>query len=111
MGYSDGRLGQSNKSKSEVGLYFAIVVFIAIIIIGYSRGAFIGEDVAIRTLEAQGYKGIEITDHTWFLTGFRGGCDGRDAARFTAKATNPAGVEVTVYVCTDIFKGGTIRVP
>ena len=87
-----------------------MILFIAVLVFAFSRGAFVGESIAIRTLETQGYSNIKIVDHIWFLIGVRG-CDGGDAARFTAKATNPVGKPVEVFVCTGLFfKGGTIRV-
>ncbi|MBI4118275.1 MAG: hypothetical protein HY455_01935 [Parcubacteria group bacterium] len=77
---------------------------------GLGRGAFADQGVAVRALEAQGFSNIEIVDHVWFAIGLRG-CDGNDAARFTARATNPTGRQVEVFVCTGLFfKGGTIRV-
>jgi len=87
-----------------------ILAMIAVIVLAFFRGAFVSEDAAIKTLEAQGFSNITIVDHAWFAVGFRG-CDEKDAARFTARVTNPAGKEATVYVCTGfLFKGGTIRV-
>lgn len=72
-------------------------------------GMFKNSSTAIKALEIQGYTDIQITDHAWLLIRFRG-CDGKDAARFTATAKNPRGQEVEVYVCTGlVFKGATIR--
>lgn len=86
------------------------VIMIVLVLATMSRGAFADEQVAIRTLETQGYSNLQITEHVWFAVGFRG-CDKNDAARFTARATNPAGKQVEVCVCTGLFfKGGTIRV-
>ena len=86
-------------------LIFALVLFF----FGIFRGTFANQDVAVRTLEVQGYSNIQIVDHTWFAVGLRG-CDNNDASRFTAKATNPTGKPVEVLVCTGaFFKGGTIR--
>jgi len=86
-----------------------VILVLAALFIGVGRGAFANQDVAVRTLEAQGYSNIQIVDKAWFAVGFRG-CDEKDAARFTAKVTNPAGKPAEVYVCTGvIFKGGTIR--
>jgi hypothetical protein len=86
-----------------------ILVVVAVIFLSVFRGAFVGEDIATRALEKQGYSDIRITKHNWFLIGLRG-CDARDAAKFTAKVKNPAGKDAEVFVCTGwIFKGATIR--
>ena len=86
-----------------------LVLIIAVFFIWFGMGIFANQNVAVRTLEAQGYSNIQIVDHAWFVVGLRG-CDEKDAARFTAKVTNPAGKPAEVYVCTGvIFKGGTIR--
>jgi hypothetical protein len=87
-----------------------VILFLVGLFIGLFRGILASEDVAVRALEAQGYSNIQIVDHAWFAVGFRG-CGESDAARFTARATNPAGNSTEVYVCTGVFfKGGTIRV-
>lgn len=86
-----------------------VLLFLVLITFGISCGAFVGEDVAARALDVQGYSDVKITDHSWFLVGFRG-CDESDAARFTAVAKNPAGKYVKVYVCSGwILKGATVR--
>lgn len=86
-----------------------VILFPVALFFGLCRGVFASEDAAIRALEAQGYSNIQIVDHAWFAVGLRG-CDEKDAARFTAKVTNPSGKPAEVYVCTGvIFKGGTIR--
>jgi hypothetical protein len=88
---------------------FAISISVILFFITF-RGIFASQDVAVRTLEAQGFSDIQIVDHAWFAVGMRG-CDNKDAARFTATGINPAGKPTKVYVCTGvIFKGGTIRV-
>lgn len=100
-----GRYGSNNGS----GGILYIIFFLVVILLIFGRGIFVNQDVAVRTLEAQGYSNIQIVDKAWFMVGFRG-CDDRDAARFTAKVTNPAGKPAKVYVCTGvIFKGGTVR--
>lgn len=77
----------------------------------FCRGIIVNQDVAVRTLETQGFSDIQVAGSAWFLVGFRG-CDAHDATRFTMRAKNPLGTEVNVYVCTGaFFKGGTIRVP
>lgn len=86
-----------------------ILVMTAILFFALARGIFVSEDSAINSLETQGYSDVKITDSAWFMVGIRG-CNQRDAARFTATATNPVGQEVEIYVCAGWpFKGGTIR--
>jgi len=89
-------------------LLVAIVVLVALASCG--RGAFVSNQVAVRALETQGYTDVQVTDHSWFAIGWRG-CDDKDAARFTATAKNPAGQKVTLYVCSGLLKGATIRTP
>ena len=75
------------------------------------RGVFVSDDVGRKALDDQGYRNIRITDKAFVLIGYRG-CDGADAARFTAVATNSNGKDVTLYVCAGWpFKGATIRNP
>jgi len=88
-------------------------IFTAIAIVGicllYSRGIFISDSHAIHALEVQGYSDVRIISHSNFF--FLGGSTG-DAAKFVAKAKNPAGQEVTVWVFSGYpFKGCTIRTP
>lgn len=97
---------------SSDGSYVVLLVIFTILVLvfGCGRGVWVNKDVAVRTLESQGYTEIQVTDHSWFAIGWRG-CDEKDAARFTARAKNPAGKEVTVYVCSGLLKGETIRTP
>lgn len=101
-GFHSGR----QETIFHVALLTAILVMA---VVGFGIGMIADRAVAVRTLEAQGYSDIKITHHAWFLVGFRG-CDRNDAARFTARARNPAGRPAEVYVCTGVLKGGTIRV-
>lgn len=95
---------------SSGALVLQILFVLTLIFLGEFGGLFASPQVAVRTLEAQGYSNVQIVDHSWFAMGFRG-CDSHDSARFTAIATNPAGKPSQVYVCTGFFfKGGTIRV-
>lgn len=98
---------------SSVGPFEVLVGLLMIILslsFGCGRGILAREESAIRALETQGYTEVKIVDHAWFAVGWRG-CDEKDAARFTARAKNPVGQEVTVYVCSGLLKGGTIRTP
>ncbi len=99
----------NDRQYSVVLILFALMFLIAV---GSNfTGALVNEKVAIRALDSQGYSNIKITDHSWFAVSLRG-CDKGDAARFTAKATNPTGKETEVYVCTGwLFKGATVRTP
>ena len=89
--------------------FVVIALFLVIMLVALVRGVLVDEKVAILSLESQDYSNAKITDHTWFAVGLRG-CDSKDAARFTARVTNPAGNVTEVYVCTGwLFKGSTIR--
>ncbi len=95
--------------RSAASLPYLLIALV-VLSIWTGRGVIASPDVAIRTLAAQGFSNVQIVDHTWFAVGFRG-CDEKDAARFTARATNAAGRPAEVYVCTGVFfKGGTVRV-
>ncbi|KKP80380.1 MAG: hypothetical protein A2271_04865 [Candidatus Moranbacteria bacterium RIFOXYA12_FULL_35_19] len=96
--------------KGEGGIEFIIIIlFVAISIVLSCRGILVDKNVAIRAVETQGFSNIKVIDHAWFAVGLRG-CSSKDAARFTVKATNPAGKEVECYVCSGwLFKGATIR--
>lgn len=81
-------------------------VVVTVLVFG---GLFVSEQAAVKALEDQGFNNVQVVDHAWFAIGFRGGGRG-DAARFTAKAVNPAGKEVTIYVFVGWpFKGSTVR--
>jgi prepilin-type N-terminal cleavage/methylation domain-containing protein len=101
----------NSKGFTLLELLYSLFI-VAIICVAFSsvfRGMLVNEDVAIRALEKQGYSDIKIISHNWFLVGVRG-CDGKDAAKFTARVKNPAGKDTEVFVCTGwIFKGATIR--
>ena len=89
-------------------LFIALIV-LGIITVGIMRGSFVKEDVAVRSLEIQGYSNIQITSKDWLAPSLRG-CGRGDAVRFVAEATNPVGKMVEVYVCAGWpFKGATIR--
>ena len=97
-------------SSSGLSLILYFVLIVCSLAFGCGRGVLVNEQKAVQTLETQGYTNVQITDKSWFAIGWRG-CDQNDAARFTARAKNPAGKEVTVYVCSGLIKGGTIRTP
>lgn len=102
-------MSRYNLSDSLSLVLYALLIVVSLTF-GCGRGVLVGKDVAVRTLEAQGFTEIQVTDNSWFAVGWRG-CDQNDAARLTAVAKNPAGKKVTVYVCAGFFKGGTIRTP
>ncbi len=83
--------------KGQIVEWLVILLIVCSPLLWGGRGIFASEDVAIRTLTAQGYSEIKIVKHAWFLIGFRG-CDMNDAARFTARAINPAGLPTEIYV-------------
>ena len=97
-----------SSSGSFMILYTVLIV--CSIVFGCGRGVLVDERRAVYTLETQGYTDVQITDKSWFVIGWRG-CDQNDAARFTARTKNPAGKMVTMYVCSGLIKGGTIRTP
>ncbi len=84
---------------------FLVLGIIACLCVGY----FNKEEKAINALDTAGYSDITITSHHWFAVGLLG-CSHGDASKFDAIATNPAGKQVELYVCTGFwFKGSTIR--
>lgn len=98
----------SKKGFTLTELLLVIVIVVALFL-SVLRGALVSENTAVRALEKQGYSNVKIIDHDWVLIGLRG-CDGHDAAKFTAEVTNPAGKNTEVFVCTGwLFKGATIR--
>lgn len=98
------------RSSENSFIWLLNVIALPILAFWCGRGLLVDNESAVRTLKTQGYSDIQITDHSWFAVGWRG-CDDNDAARFTAQAKNPAGQTVTVYVCSGILKGGTVRIP
>ncbi|MDO8492156.1 MAG: hypothetical protein Q7S34_00755 [bacterium] len=96
--------------KGTTVIEILIVVFMFFVLfLSTLPGKWVSQDIAIRALEKQGYTNVQITEHNWFLVGFSG-CDDSDVARFKARATNPVGKKVEVFVCTGwLFKGATIR--
>lgn len=89
----------------EIVICFLVVV---LIMVGVFGGLFVGQSVAVKALENQGFSNIRITDKQWFLVGMRG-C-GSDSVKFTAHAVNPAHREVEIFVCVGWpFKGATVR--
>lgn len=103
------------KMDRDMAIGYSVIIIAAFLLsffFGYGRGIFIGKDVAIRAIEAQGYGNIDVTDRAWFRIGING-CNMTDAVRFMAKVTNSAGKPEEVFVCTDkrlFFDGGTVRV-
>ncbi len=101
------------RRNNEVGGYAGLLVLVLALLVfsGWyvARGIWVDENVAVRTMEAQGYKNIQVTERAWLGLGLRG-CDSKDAVRFTVKATGSTGNNTEVYVCAGVLKGGTIRV-
>ncbi len=93
---------------SIIGLVL-VVLLLGVLVGIIPVGMFVPESRAIRALETQGYSQVEITHKAVYFIGWRGG-DKCDKVRFTAKAINPIGKEVTVYVFSGwLLKGCTIR--
>ncbi len=73
-----------------------MLAVVTILILGCET--LVGQDVAARALENQGYSHISITSTDWRSPSYRG-CGKYDDVYFTANATNQAGRMVKVYVC------------
>lgn len=86
-----------------------IAFFVIIILATLCRGCIVNQDEAVKALETQGFSQVQILDKGVLFVGLRG-CSSHDAAKFEAKAINPIGKEVQVFVCTGWpFKGATVR--
>ena len=95
-------------SDNAAGI-IVIVIVIAFVALAGGRGMFVSEQVAIDTMETQGFTDVEVTGKAWLFVGLRG-CGNDDAARFEVTATNSNGQRVDCLVCADWpFKGATIR--
>lgn len=96
--------------SGNVIISIIVIVFVIVIVflIG-GRGMLVDEQVAIDTMEAQGFTNVEVTDKAWLFVGYRG-CGSDDTTRFEVTATNSNGQQVDCLVCADWpFKGATIR--
>lgn len=103
---------KSSSGFTALELLMSLVILAVVVLgaTGFCIGKWADPSVATRTLESGGYSNIQIIDHSWFVVGLRG-CDVNDTARFTVRATNPAGKQTEMFVCSGtFFKGGTIRV-
>jgi hypothetical protein len=101
-----------HRSFNDGFLGFIGYCLLAVVVFGlfFLRGLLVSPETAKHALDVSGFSNITITDKAWFVVGVRG-CSERDAARFTAKATNPKGDQVTLFVCDGWpFKAATIRV-
>ena len=91
--------------KAKIWLF----LFAVLLVLDGLPGHCVRDSTAVNTLETQGFKDVLIIDKSTYFIGFRGGSDD-DAAKFTCRAINPAGNEVTVYVYSGWpFKGSTVR--
>jgi len=89
--------------------FYQILLLVAILCLVLFRGALVADSSAIKALDDAGYSNVVVQDRAYFAIAIRGGSKG-DAARFTCKATNPAGKEVVIYVFVGWpFKGATVR--
>jgi hypothetical protein len=96
--------------KNWLGFLIGFLFITATTFMISCRGIFVSEDAATRALRAQGFADVVITRRSHLLMGCSG-CDGHDATRFDAVATNPRGEKTKVYVCVSWpFKGSTVRV-
>jgi hypothetical protein len=99
----------SMSSGSTSRTIFGVALWLGFVLLVMGRGSCADPQSAVTALKNQGFSNIIIVDQSYMLVGVRG-CDGSDAARFTAQATNPAGKRVKMYVCVGWpFKGATLR--
>ncbi|MEA2098335.1 MAG: hypothetical protein U9P70_04675 [Patescibacteria group bacterium] len=107
-GYHNHITEDKKLSDTTNGIAVIVIVIVFVFLIG-GRGMLVDKQVAINTMEAQGFTDVKITDKAWFLVEFRG-CGSDDTVRFEVTATNPNGQRVDCLVCADWpFKGATIR--
>lgn len=83
--------------KKLIYVLFTLTIIFLMYLFTFGQGILISESSAVKALETNGFSNIKIVKKQWHFVKMRGGSDGDDV-RFTAKATNPAGKEVTVYV-------------
>lgn len=107
------------KIQRKILRAFTLVEVLVVLVIGAllllllanPSGRMVPESKAVTTLETQGFTNVKIVDRDVYFITWKGG-DKSDSVRFTARAINPAGKEVTVYVFSGwLFKGATIRTP
>jgi len=79
-------------------MYRILIVSITALIVGCSSG-----DEASRALNSAGYKQITITGYRFF------GCGKDDRWHTGFEAVGQNGQRVSGVVCSDVFKGATIR--
>lgn len=97
------------RSSSGTVSSILIILFLILAALLSCRGFLVPEDRAVSALDKRGYSNIEIIDRDVFFTSFKG-CGEKDAVKFDARATNPAGEDVEVFVCSGwLFKGETVR--
>ena len=97
-----------NRELLAQALLGVVVITLALFVL--LSGTWLSESVAIRTVLANGYSKPSVVDRVWFAPQLRG-CGSGDTVRFTVEAINPAGLPARVWVCSGLWKGGTIRVP
>lgn len=75
-----------------------VVLFLAVLLSSCTR-----PNEAERVLSDSGYTNIEIGGYDFF------GCGKDDTFATSFKAVSPSGTKVNGVVCSDFFKGNTIR--
>jgi hypothetical protein len=89
----------------------SVLLITLTVVLSMGRGCMVSEGQALSALDTSGYTDGKIVNRSNFFPAWSG-CNGDDAAAFTAKAKNPQGKPVTVLVCVGWpFKGSTVRVP
>lgn len=97
---------QGMKKKFSLGGIIMVILILVPIFLAFFGGLFTHESSAITALENQGFSSIRITDKQWFLVL---SCEG-NAAKFTARAVNPAHQDVEIFVCVGgPFQKTTVR--
>lgn len=74
-----------------------------IIILAIALAGCTSPDKSFQTLEAAGYKNIQMTGYSFF------GCDEKDSFHDGFTAVGASGKQVSGTVCSGWFKGYTIR--
>jgi hypothetical protein len=93
-------------AKAYLSSIYVYLIGVVLAALTSLRGGCTTAEEAAKVLQNNGFRDIKILDQAIFFVG----CDGNDAARYTATAVNARGEPVSLYVCMRWpFKGATIR--
>lgn len=100
------------KTRTQtLSFFIGLCIIFIIYLFGFAQGILISKQSAVTALEKNGFTNIRIIKKQWHFLKMRGASDGDDV-RFVAKATNPIGKEVTMYVYAGWpWKAATIKTP